>query len=122
MGEALPFVFRLARIPGWENHPYNPHRVCRALTTSSPPFFLRDSRASETRARVKCALALLSLRKNGGLLVVQPSQIDMQTMPTIRYESGEISSAGKALNYRAEGRGFDSRGRTNTQGLRIFEN
>ena len=66
-------------------------------TTSSPPFypfFLRDSRASETRARVKItprekrrhaacrlfsrgviftptrvSLALLSLRKNGGLLV-----------------------------------------------------
>ena len=55
MGEALPFVFRLARIPGWENLPYNPHRVCRAQTTSSPPFFLRDSRASETRARVKIA-------------------------------------------------------------------
>ena len=63
-------------------------------TSSSPPFFLRDSRASETRARVKItprekrrhacrlfsrgviftrarvSLALLSLRKNGGLLVV----------------------------------------------------
>ena len=64
-------------------------------TTSSPPFFLRDSRASETRAGVKIiprekmrhaacrlfsrgviftrarvSLALLSPRKNGGLLVV----------------------------------------------------
>ena len=54
---------------------------------SSPPFFLRGSRASETGARVKItprekspflawaifprarvSLALLSLRKNGGLL------------------------------------------------------
>ena len=54
---------------------------------SSPPFFLRDSRASETQAHVKItprekspflawviftrarvSLALLSLRKNGGLL------------------------------------------------------
>ena len=54
-----------------------------------PHFFLRDSRASEMRARVKItprrvspflawgdftrarvSLALLSLRKNGGLLVV----------------------------------------------------
>ena len=69
-------------------------------TTSSPPFFLGDSRAGETGARVKItprekrryaagrekngrlfsrgviftgarvSLALLSLRKNGGLLVV----------------------------------------------------
>ena len=68
--------------------------------SSSPPFFRSDSRASETRARVKrekmrdyrqffslpaacrlfsggviftrvrVSLALLSLRKNGGLLVV----------------------------------------------------
>ena len=62
---------------------------------SSPPFFLRDSRASKARARVKftprekrphfslpaachlfsrgacVSLALLSQRKNGGLLVVQ---------------------------------------------------
>ena len=59
-----------------------------AQTTSSPPFFLSDSRASETRARVKItprekrrhagvifmrarvSLALLSLRKHWGLLVV----------------------------------------------------
>ena len=64
-------------------------------TTSSPPFFLRDGRGSETRVRVKnhftrerrdtvglfsrgvivtrgcILLALLSLRRNGGLLVVQ---------------------------------------------------
>ena len=60
------------------------------LTTSSPPFFLSDSRGRETRARVKItprekcclfsrgviftrarvSLAVLSLRKNGGLLVV----------------------------------------------------
>ena len=60
-----------------------------AQTTSSPPFVLRDSRASETRARVKIvspfsrvviftrsrvSLALLSLRKNGELLVVYCSQ------------------------------------------------
>ena len=60
-----------------------------AQTTSSPPFVLRDSRASETRARVKIvspfspgviftrvrvSLAQLSLRKNGGLLVVYCSQ------------------------------------------------
>ena len=67
----------------------------RLRATSSPPFFLRDSRASETRGRVKItprekrrhaacrlfsrgviftrarvSLALLSPRKNGGLLVV----------------------------------------------------
>ena len=33
-----------------------------------------------------------------------------------------ISSVGRALECRAEGRGFDSRGRTNTQGLKITEN
>ena len=34
---------------------------------------------------------------------------------------GRISSVGRALDYRAGGRGFDSRGRTNTQGLKITE-
>ena len=32
---------------------YNHREVAKWGTTSSPPFFLRDSRASETRARVK---------------------------------------------------------------------
>ena len=32
-----------------------------------------------------------------------------------------ISLVGRALDCRAEGRGFDSRGRTNTQGLKINE-
>ena len=35
---------------------------------------------------------------------------------------GRISSVGRALDCRAEGRGFNSRGRTNTQGLKITEN
>ena len=81
------------RIEGkWEDREW-----CR-FSTSSPPFFLRDSRACETRARLKIIPrekkrhaagsiflsprrvspflawgdfhALLSLRKNGGLLVV----------------------------------------------------
>ena len=34
---------------------------------------------------------------------------------------GKISSVGRALDCRAEGRGFDSLGRTNTQGLKITE-
>ena len=34
---------------------------------------------------------------------------------------GRISSVGRALDCRAAGRGFDSRGRTNTQGLKITE-
>ena len=34
---------------------------------------------------------------------------------------GRISSVGRALNCRAGGRGFDSRDRTNTQGLKIAE-
>ena len=34
---------------------------------------------------------------------------------------GRISSVGRALDCRAGGRGFNSRGRTNTQGLKITE-
>ena len=39
----------------------------------------------------------------------------MKTKPR---NCSRISSVGKALDCRAEGRVFDSRGRTNTQGLR----
>ena len=35
--------------------------------------------------------------------------------------SGRVSSVGRAFDCREEGRGFDSRGRTNTQGLKITE-
>ena len=35
---------------------------------------------------------------------------------------GRTSSVGRALDCRAEGRGFDSRDRTNTQGLTVTEN
>ena len=34
---------------------------------------------------------------------------------------GRISSVGRALDWSVGGRGFDSRGRTNTQGLKITE-
>ena len=34
---------------------------------------------------------------------------------------GRVSSVGRAFDCRAEGRGFDSRGRTNKQGLQITE-
>ena len=34
---------------------------------------------------------------------------------------GKISSVGRALDCRAGGRGFDFRGRTNTQGFKITE-
>ena len=34
------------------------------------------------------------------------------------FNRGRISSVGRALDCRAGGRGFDSRGRTNTQGLK----
>ena len=37
------------------------------------------------------------------------------------FDRGRISSVGRALDCRAGGRGFDSRGRTNTQGLKITE-
>ena len=35
--------------------------------------------------------------------------------------SGRISSVGRALDCRARGRGFNSRDRTNTQGLKMTE-
>ena len=35
--------------------------------------------------------------------------------------SGRISSVGRAFDCRVEGRGFDSRGRNSTQGLKITE-
>ena len=35
--------------------------------------------------------------------------------------SGRVSSVGRAFDCREEGRGFDSRGRTNTLGLKITE-
>ena len=38
------------------------------------------------------------------------------------FNRGRISSVGRALDCRAGGRGFDSRGRTNTQGLKTTEN
>ena len=34
---------------------------------------------------------------------------------------GRVSSVGRALDYRVGGCGLDSRGRTNTQGLKITE-
>ena len=37
------------------------------------------------------------------------------------FDRGRISSVGRALDCRAGGRGFHSRGRTNTQGLKITE-
>ena len=39
----------------------------------------------------------------------------------IKFNRGRISSVGRALDCRAGGGGFDSRGRTNTQGLKITE-
>ena len=37
------------------------------------------------------------------------------------WNRGKISSVGRALDCRAGGRGFNSRGRTNIQGLKITE-
>ena len=41
--------------------------------------------------------------------------------PLLTKNRGRISSVGRALDCRAGGRGFDSQGRTNTQGLKITE-
>ena len=37
------------------------------------------------------------------------------------FDRDRISSAGRALDCRARGHGFDSRDRTNTQGLKMTE-
>ena len=42
-----------------------------------------------------------------------------QRISQISFNRGKISSVGRALDCRAGGRGFDSRDRTNTQGLEI---
>ena len=48
--------------------------------------------------------------------------IDLDSISTLHFSyRGRISSVGKALDCRAEDRGFDSRGRTITQGLKIVE-
>ena len=39
----------------------------------------------------------------------------------VHFNLGRISSVGRAFDCRAGGRGFDSRGRTNTQGLKMTE-
>ena len=39
----------------------------------------------------------------------------------VRFNRGRISSVGRAHDCRAGGRGFNSRGRTNTRGLKITE-
>ena len=41
--------------------------------------------------------------------------------PITSYCGGRVSSVGRALDDKAGGRGFDSQGRTNTQGLKITE-
>ena len=41
--------------------------------------------------------------------------------PLLTKNRGRINSVGRALDCRVGGRGFDSRGRTNTQGLKITE-
>ena len=46
---------------------------------------------------------------------VKPKQLTQFKM------SGRVSAVDRALDGRAGGHGFDSRGRTNTQGLKITE-
>ena len=45
----------------------------------------------------------------------------LETTRTENSYRGRISSVDRALDCRAGGGGFDSRGRTNTQGLKITE-
>ena len=63
-------------------------------------------------------------------LVSRPVRIDVvvpelagceMVCAACHFNRGRTSSVGRALDCRAGGRGFDSRGRTNTQGLKITE-
>ena len=47
--------------------------------------------------------------------------VDFLNNVIIGFFRGRISSLGRALDCRAEGRGFDSRDRANTQGIKITE-
>ena len=48
-------------------------------------------------------------------------QLRTNISTNFHFDRGRISSVGRAFDCRAEGRGFDSRGRTITQGLKTTE-
>ena len=48
-------------------------------------------------------------------------QTNKQTINLLKPTRGRISSVGRVPDCRVGGRGFDSRGRTNTQSLKITE-
>ena len=65
---------------------------------------------------------IVSLANSVIIVIMSWSYLDSTLNKTNKeFNRGRISSVGRALGYRAGGRGFDSRGRTNTQGLKISE-
>ena len=54
-------------------------------------------------------------------LIIYSGMVVNQRISQIPFNRGKISSVGRALDCRAGGRGFDSRGRTNTKGLKMTE-
>ena len=58
---------------------------------------------------------------NTDLAKKKNKQTNKQTINLLKPTRGRISSVGRAPDCRVGGRGFDSRGRTNTQSLKITE-
>ena len=54
-------------------------------------------------------------------LIIYSGMVVNQRISQIPFNRGKISSVGRALDCRAGGRRFYSRGRTNTQALKITE-
>ena len=69
--------------------------------------------------KVKCALYAVKSLRCRVLRYSFTSKFLIQLQG--RKKPTRISSVGRALDCRAEGRGFDSQGRTNTRGLKITE-
>ena len=61
------------------------------------------------------------VKKSSGTNSPLPFDVNVMLNLANRFDRGRISSVGRALDCRAGGRGFDSRGRTNTQGLKTTE-
>ena len=64
----------------------------------------------------------MSLANSVIIVIMSWSYLDSTLNKTNKeFNRGMISSVGRALDCRAGGRGFDSRDRTNAQGLKITE-
>ena len=95
-------------------------RDCFTVYVESVPCLIIKGSVSKRSCRFFCTFE----RRKGFLL---SSGVKVGASPTspgyflLPRHHGRTSSVGRALDCRAGGRGFDSRGRTNTQGLKITE-